>query len=104
MTATTFLIGFLGIPNTTTHANLAYAIGSILLIEYFFYFITIGLIIYTIVTVIPSNYLRTKSVVLARAVYNVCTLVYGQLVPHGTEHFLELGCQVWFLLRWHHGV
>ncbi|RFU27222.1 hypothetical protein B7463_g9101, partial [Scytalidium lignicola] len=82
MTVTTVLIGFLGIPGTTTHPNLAYAIGSILLIEYFFFFITIGPIIYTIVTEIPSNYLRIKSVVLARALYNVCTLVYGQLVPH----------------------
>ncbi|OJJ47318.1 hypothetical protein ASPZODRAFT_132309 [Penicilliopsis zonata CBS 506.65] len=82
MTATTFLIGFLGIPDTTTHAGIAYAIGSILLIEYFVFFITIGPIIYTIVTEIPSNFLRTKSVVLARATYNVAVLIFGQLVPH----------------------
>lgn len=82
MTATTFLIGFMGIPGTSTHAGLAYAIGSILLIEYFVFFITVGPIVYTIVTEIPSNYLRTKSVVLARAVYNVGALVYGQLIPH----------------------
>lgn len=82
MTATTYLIGFLGIPDTTTHTGLAYAIGSILLVEYFFFFITIGPIIYTIVTEIPSNALRTKSVVLGRAVYNICALVYGQLAPH----------------------
>jgi SP family general alpha glucoside:H+ symporter-like MFS transporter len=81
MTSTTFLIGFLGIPGTTKHPNLAYAIGSILLIEYFFFFITIGPLVYTIVTEIPSNYLRTKSVVAARALYNVVGLVYGQIVP-----------------------
>ncbi|KAJ5098564.1 Maltose permease MAL61 [Penicillium argentinense] len=82
MTATTFVIGFLGIPNISTHPKIGYGIGTILLIEYFVFFITIGPIIYTIVTEIPSNYLRNKSVVLARAVYNVAVLVYGQLVPH----------------------
>ncbi|KAH6869539.1 general substrate transporter [Thelonectria olida] len=81
MSSTTMLIGFLGIPNTNKHTNIAYGIGSILLVEYFVFFITIGPIIYTIVTEIPSNYLRTKSVVLARAMYNVGVLVYGQLVP-----------------------
>ncbi|KAL3476142.1 general substrate transporter [Aspergillus californicus] len=82
MMATTFLIGFLGIPDTTIHTQFAYAIGCILLVEYFVFFITIGPIIYTIVTEIPSNMLRTKSVVGARAVYNVLALIYGQLVPH----------------------
>ncbi|KAJ5218758.1 Maltose permease MAL61 [Penicillium cinerascens] len=82
MTVTTFIIGFMGIPSIATHPNIGYGIGSILLVEYFVFFITIGPIIYTIVTEIPSNYLRNKSVVLARAVYNVAVLVYGQLVPH----------------------
>ncbi|KAJ5719366.1 Maltose permease MAL61 [Penicillium malachiteum] len=82
ITLTTFLIGFLGIPSITTHPNIGYGIGSILLIQYFVLFITIGPIIYTIVTEIPSNHLRTKSVALARAVYNVGALIYGQLMPH----------------------
>jgi len=82
MAATTVLIGFLGIPGTATHTNIAYAIGAILLVEYFVFFMTVGPIVYTIVTEIPSNYLRTKSVAVARATYNVNTLVYGQLVPH----------------------
>lgn len=82
MTVTTFIIGFLGIPGTTEHVGLAYAVGSILLVEYFVFFITIGPIIYTIVTEVPSNYLRNKSVAAARAVYNIGVLVYGQLVPH----------------------
>lgn len=82
MTVTTFVIGFMGIPSIISHPNIGYGIGSILLIEYFVFFITIGPIIYTIVTEIPSNYLRNKSVVLARAVYNIAVLVYGQLVPH----------------------
>lgn len=81
MTLSTLLIGFLGIPGTDKHPNIAYGIGSILLIEYFVFFITIGPLVYTIVTEIPSNYLRNKSVVAARALYNVNGLIYGQLVP-----------------------
>lgn len=81
MTATTILIGFLGIVNRKTHPKIGYGIGTILLIEYFVFFITIGPIIYTIVTEIPSNALRAKSVGLARATYNIGVLVYGQLAP-----------------------
>ncbi|KAF4451443.1 mfs alpha-glucoside [Fusarium albosuccineum] len=81
MASTSMIIGFLGIPDTTKHTRFAYAIGSILLVEYFFFFVTLGPIIYTIVTEIPSNYLRTKSVAVARATYNLNVLIYGQLVP-----------------------
>lgn len=81
MTVTTFVIGFMGFPSIVTHPNIGYGIGTILLVGYFVFFITIGLIIYTIVTEIPFNYLGNKTVVLARAVYNVAVLVYGQLVP-----------------------
>jgi SP family general alpha glucoside:H+ symporter-like MFS transporter len=80
MPSTSMIIGCLGIPNSNK-TSIAYGIGNILLIEYFVFYITVGPIIYTIVTEIPSSYLRTKSVVLARAVYNVFVVVYGQLVP-----------------------
>lgn len=78
---TTLVIGCLGIRNTVTNTQYAYAIGSILLVQYFFFFITVGPIVYTIVTEIPNNFLRTKSVAVARATYNVNVLIYGQLVP-----------------------
>ncbi|KAF4126701.1 MFS transporter, SP family,ral alpha glucoside:H+ symporter [Geosmithia morbida] len=82
MASTTFVIGFMGVPaDSYDNANIAYGIGAILLVEYFFFFMTLGPFIYTIVTEIPSSFLRTKSVVIARAVYNVGVLVYGQLVP-----------------------
>ncbi|KAG4418307.1 hypothetical protein IFR04_008583 [Cadophora malorum] len=81
MMSTSFLIGFIGIGDTNKHTNLAYGIGVILLIEYFVFFMTCGPIIYTVVTEIPSNFLRQKSVALARAAYNVNVLIYGQLVP-----------------------
>ncbi|CAK7238161.1 hypothetical protein SEUCBS140593_010387 [Sporothrix eucalyptigena] len=81
-TGVTFLIGFLGIPDPVTHTNIAYGVGSLLLIQNFVFFFTIGPIVYTIVTEIPSNALRTKSVAVARIAYNLCSLVYGQLTPH----------------------
>jgi MFS transporter, SP family, general alpha glucoside:H+ symporter len=100
MTLTTFLIGFLGIANPADHPKMGYGIGSILLVEYFVFFITCGPIIYTVVSEcvakypiyfeslllikaarIPSNYLRTKSVVMGRVIYNVGVLIYGQLIP-----------------------
>lgn len=81
MMSTSMLIGFLGIPDTTKQTSFAYAIGCIMLIEYFVFFMTCGPVIYTVVTEIPANNLRTKSVALARAAYNVNVLVYGQLVP-----------------------
>jgi SP family general alpha glucoside:H+ symporter-like MFS transporter len=81
MSATSLIIGCLGIPDSAKNTNIPYAIGSILLIEYFITYITVGPMIYTIITEIPSSYLRTKSVALARATYNVIVLAYGQLVP-----------------------
>ncbi|KAJ5813798.1 uncharacterized protein N7503_000548 [Penicillium pulvis] len=81
MVVTTFVIGFLGIPGTTNHPALAYAIGSILLVEYFVYFISIGPVVYTIVAEIPSNTLRSKTIVVARATYNTIALIKGQILP-----------------------
>lgn len=82
MVVTTFIIGFLGIAGTVNHPSIAYAIGSILLVEYFVYFITIGSIVYTIVGEIPSNILRFKTIAISRATYNTIALIKGQIIPH----------------------
>ncbi|OBT53851.1 hypothetical protein VE04_07375 [Pseudogymnoascus sp. 24MN13] len=84
VTATTFLIGFLGIPtnNPVMYGNV---IGALLLLQYFVFFFTCGPVIYTVVTEIPSSYLRSKSVSLARATYNVNVIIYGQLMPRTTQ-------------------
>ncbi|KAM0812280.1 putative Major facilitator superfamily (MFS) profile domain-containing protein [Seiridium cardinale] len=80
MTATTFVIGFIGISDTTKHTNLVY--GSILLIHYFVFFITVGPIVYTIVTrdsiQLPAHQERGPSTCM----YNINGLIYGQLIPH----------------------
>lgn len=93
MTGTTFVIGFMGIPNPATHPNIGYGIDTVLLIEYFAFFIAIGPIIYTTVTEIPSNYPRRKSAVLAP-----CSLQRGRAglrpacAAYDADGFLELGC------------
>ena len=78
---TTLIIGFIGLAGTTNHTGLAYAVGCILLVQYFVYYTTLGSIVYTVITEIPSNNLRTKSVVIARVVYNMVAIMTGQLVP-----------------------
>jgi len=112
VTLTTFVIGFLGIPNgnKTTYS---YVIGTLLLVQYFVFFFTCGPVIYTVVSEVPSNYLRQKSVALARATYNLLAIIYGQLVPRTTQNtwwnwgakagFLYGGCMtlglVWAYFR-----
>lgn len=108
ITLTTFAIGFMGIADTKKH-GIAYGIGVILLIQYFVFFFTVGPVVYTVVTEIPSNSLRTKSVVLARAIYNVHGLVNGQLVPRmfqnaawgwGAKSAFYFGGWMSFFLLW----
>ncbi|KAJ5729567.1 uncharacterized protein N7483_004075 [Penicillium malachiteum] len=82
MVFTTFVIGFSGILGTVSHPPLAYAIGSILLVQYFVYFISIGPVVYTIVAEIPSNILRSKTIVISRATYNTIALIKGKILPH----------------------
>ncbi|KAH8668833.1 putative MFS alpha-glucoside transporter [Xylariales sp. PMI_506] len=113
LVVTTFVIAFLGIPPIAAHPNIAYGIGSILLIEYFVFFITVGPVVYTIVTEIPSDYLRIKTVVFARTIYNVVGLINGQLVPRMIQNatwgwgaksafyfgFWMLVCLIWAFFR-----
>ncbi|KAK9457087.1 general substrate transporter [Dipodascopsis uninucleata] len=78
---TLLLIGFLGIPNPNTHPNIAWGIGSVLLVQNLVFYYSVGAMGYTIVSEMPSNHLRTKSLVLARGLYNAIGLAYGQLIP-----------------------
>lgn len=78
---TTFVVGFLGLGDTPEHPALANAVGALLLIQYGVFFATITPITYTIVSEVPSNVLRTKSVALGRCGYNAITIIYGQLIP-----------------------
>ncbi|OAF62077.1 hypothetical protein VC83_01434 [Pseudogymnoascus destructans] len=68
-----------------------------------FFFFTCSPVIYTVVTEIPSSYLRSKSVSLARATYNVNVIIYGQLMPRTSQKaWWNWGAKAGFFYgRWH---
>lgn len=75
-----FVTGFLSIAPSTT--ALSWATGSMLLVYTFIYDSTVGPVTFSLVAEMPSSRLRTKTVVLARNVYNVLNLVTGIIIPY----------------------
>jgi SP family general alpha glucoside:H+ symporter-like MFS transporter len=73
-------IGFLSVP--TQSAGTSYAIGSLLLVFTLFYDIGVGTVAYSIVTEMPSSRLRTKTIVIARSLYNVQGCINSVLTPY----------------------
>ncbi|KAA8641955.1 hypothetical protein EYZ11_010223 [Aspergillus tanneri] len=74
------VIGFVSIAPSTS--AISWATGSMLLVYTFIYDSTVGPVCYSLVSEIPSSRLRTKTVVLARNVYNVLNLVSGIIIPY----------------------
>lgn len=75
------IIGALGcIPSSST-SGLHWAIGSLLLAYTFCYDATVGPICYALVAELSSSRLRTKTVVLARNLYNITGIVTNILTP-----------------------
>lgn len=72
MTLILFIIGFLGIPESST--TIAYASGSLLYLFTFTYDITVGPVCYCLVSELPSTRLRIKTVALARNCYNIVSI------------------------------
>ncbi|KAK0388330.1 hypothetical protein NLU13_4575 [Sarocladium strictum] len=70
-------VSLAGRENTTAQ----WAIGSLLLVYAFSYNCTVGPICYSLVAELSSTRLRTKSVVLARGLYNVVGIVTNVLTP-----------------------
>ncbi|OGM49585.1 MFS alpha-glucoside transporter [Aspergillus bombycis] len=75
-----FVIGFVSIAPSTS--AISWATGSMLLVYTFVYDSTIGPVCFALVSEIPSSRLRTKTVVLARNVYNILNLVTGIIIPY----------------------
>lgn len=73
------VVGGLGFAHST---GASWAIGSLLLVFTFVYDMTVGPICYCLVTEIPSNILRTKTVILARNVYNIAGIVVAIITPY----------------------
>ena len=75
------VIGFIGIaPKSNTGAS--WGIGALLLVLTFVYDITIGPVCYSLTPELSSTRLRNKSVVLARAAYNVTGILANTLQPY----------------------
>ncbi|QPG74610.1 hypothetical protein FOA43_001942 [Brettanomyces nanus] len=71
------IIGFVGHGSGS-----GYAVGVLLMVFDFVYYVTVGPVTYCIVPEIPSVKLRNKTVVLARNCYNVVGIVNGVLTPY----------------------
>ncbi|PVI07346.1 general substrate transporter [Periconia macrospinosa] len=76
---TLLIVGFCSLSRTTA-AN--WAIGGILILFVFIYDFTIGPITYTIVSEMSSTRLKAKTIVLARALYNISNIVVNVLTNY----------------------
>ncbi|KAL9112344.1 MAG: hypothetical protein Q9227_003462 [Pyrenula ochraceoflavens] len=73
------LVGFLGLPPATQ--PLSWAIGSCFMAYQFILNTTVGSICWSLVSEIPSNRLRNKTVVLARVAYYIITILSNVVTP-----------------------
>ncbi len=75
------IIGGLGcLPTTNKGVN--WGIGSLLLVLTFVYDMTIGPVCYSLVPELSSSRLRTKTVVIARDLFNVFAIINSFLTPY----------------------
>lgn len=102
-------VSFAGAHNTAA----SWATGSLLLVYTFFYDSTVGPVCYSLVSELSSTRLRAKTIVLARNLYNILSIVNGAIIPHmlnssswnwrGKAGFFWAGlcslCVVWSFLR-----
>ncbi|CAJ2501383.1 Uu.00g042360.m01.CDS01 [Anthostomella pinea] len=103
----------IGFVNISPSKGTSYATGSLLLLFTLCYDITIGTVAYSIVAEMPSSRLRTKTIVLARNLYNVQGITNGVITPYmlnpdawnwkGKAGFfwagLALLCLIWTFFR-----
>lgn len=78
------IVGFISLARKNADGeNIAasWAIGSVLLVYTAFYNATVGPVCYSLVSEMPSTRLRNKTVVMARNLYNVFSIVNGVVIP-----------------------
>ncbi|KAF3315934.1 hypothetical protein TWF173_003129 [Orbilia oligospora] len=75
-----FVIGFIALGPSKPATQ--WATGSMLLVYTFFYDVTVGPVCYSIVSEISSTRLRAKTIVLARSLYSIFSIVNGVIIPH----------------------
>ncbi|PVH69328.1 sugar transporter [Cadophora sp. DSE1049] len=81
MFVTLFTIGCVGLAPQKSKGP-SFATGGLLLLFTLCYDITVGTVAYSIVTEMPSTRLRTKTIVLARNLYNVQGTINGVITPY----------------------
>lgn len=95
---TLLVVGFLGVPSTKT-AGIQWATGAVLIVNVLFYMLTVGPVCFTIVPEVPTVRLRSKTVVTARAAYNVFAIMAGFLNPALVNptgwNLIQKGAFVW---------
>ncbi|KAK9318726.1 general substrate transporter [Lipomyces orientalis] len=75
------IVGFVSLaPESNTGAS--WAIGSMLLVFTLIYDCTVGPVCYSLVAELPSTRLRSKSIVLARNVYNIASIFNAIVTPY----------------------
>jgi len=75
------IVGFLGLPTSSENGPLGWAIGGVLVAYTFVYDLSIGPVCYSLVSELSSTRLKAKSIVLARIVYNLASLINNILTP-----------------------
>lgn len=80
MTTLLLIIGFTSLAGKENKGS-QWAIGSMLLVYTFVYDSTVGPVCYSLVAELPSTRLKTKSVVVARNIYNIAGLVVNIITP-----------------------
>lgn len=73
------IIGFASFADTKAAS---FAIGSLLLLFTLCYDIAVGTVAYSIVAEMPSTRLRTRTIVLARSLYNCQGIINGIITPY----------------------
>ncbi|KAH8650184.1 general substrate transporter [Xylariales sp. PMI_506] len=75
------IIGFLGLA-PSSNSGASWAVGALIIFMLFLFQLSLGPICYCIFSEIPSNRLRIKTVVLARASYNTAVFVNNAVMPN----------------------
>ena len=102
-----WLTGILGFVHQTT--AIGWAVGSLLLVFTLVYDSTVGPVTYCIVPEIPSGKVRTKTVVIARNLYNIAGIFNAVITPYqlnstqwnwGAKSGIFWACFATFFLAW----
>lgn len=72
----------IGLVSISQSRSASWGIGSLLLVYTLIYDSTVGPVCYSLVSEIPSTRLKTKSIVIARNVYNIFGIVNSIIMPY----------------------